>query len=147
MPSLLIHGLFAATMQSLLNVALLGQGINELSFYAAIVSVLVDLDHDASGRRSSVHSIFTMILSLLVGAIAWGILFDTWFGLLTLTMVVGVESHLALDITDGDGIHVMPSWFGDPQEQKRASLVGHRGFPPLLIAAISGSILLVLALM
>lgn len=146
MPSLLIHVLFTAATQSLINVTLLGQGINELSFYAAIISVLMDLDHSADGRRSSVHSLFTLTVFLLAGIVVLRVSPNLWLGVIVLSVVVGVGCHLALDLTDKDGIGLMPRWVGDPFGQIRMSMADRGGLPPVLVATVSGSVLLILAL-
>jgi hypothetical protein len=108
-PTLLIHVLFAAAVQGLVSFILIGEGISEFTFFAAIVSILVDLDHRSDEKRSSaVHSLFTMsLLSIICVAMA-AVASDVWTGFLLISMFVGFTSHISLDMTDGKGIYILP---------------------------------------
>ncbi|MFQ5884315.1 MAG: hypothetical protein ACE5IO_04365 [Thermoplasmata archaeon] len=109
MPTLLIHSLVAAAVQSLVNLGMMGQGINEFTFYAAISSILVDLDHRSDGKRSSaVHSLFSVPLALALGFIILSVANDIWIKLLAFSVTVGFASHVLIDASDRGGIFLVP---------------------------------------
>jgi len=147
MPTLLIHVLFAAAVQGLVSFPLVGQGLSEFTFYAAIVSILVDLDHRSDEKRSSaIHSFLTTsLLSAICVAIAV-VAGDVWTGLLLISIVVGFVSHISLDVTDGEGIYVVPrnSKRIAPFRRARRPRQSRRRRSHLILAGLSVSVLLVL---
>ncbi|MFQ6106681.1 MAG: hypothetical protein ACE5QF_03725 [Thermoplasmata archaeon] len=149
MPTLLVHSLFSAAVQSLLNVALVGQGINEFTFWATISSILVNLDHRSDGKRSSVvHSVFTTMLVFAIGVLVVMIANNIWLAYLVLSVSIGFGGHITLDVLDG-AILVLP--IGDHQSTalRNSSRNARHSFLslPLVIAVFSASVLLVLVVL
>ncbi|MFQ6127657.1 MAG: hypothetical protein ACE5QW_01970 [Thermoplasmata archaeon] len=149
MPTLLIHSLFAAAVQCLVNLVMIGQGINEFTFYAAIASILVDLDHRSDGKRSSIiHSLVSIFLALAIGVLGVFLLADVWKRLFVSSLTVGFVSHVSIDATDSWGIFVTP-WkskvisFFKALENTRSQ--GKRRLD-LILAILSASTLLILVL-
>lgn len=147
MSTLLIHVLFAAAVQGLVSFTLVGEGIGEFTFYAAIVSILVDLDHRSDEKRSSVvHSLFTMLLLSAICVAIVVVAGDVWKGFLLISLFVGFASHISLDMTDGEGIYIMP-WdskrIAPFCRARRPGQSRRRGFR-LTLAGLSVSVLLVL---
>jgi hypothetical protein len=146
-PTLLVHALLAAAVQGLICVALVGQGINEFVFYAAIVSILVNLDHRSDEERSSVvHSLFTVSLVSLVCMTGVAIAHDLPSKTLAISFAVGFTSHVLLDTTDGDGIYVVP-WSAKrvaPSRMYERTGRSKRRRGHLILAVLSALALLVL---
>ncbi|MCK4457751.1 MAG: hypothetical protein KAW39_08430 [Thermoplasmata archaeon] len=147
MPALLIHVLFAAAVQGLVSFTLVSEGISEFTFYAAIVSILVDLDHRSDEKRSSaVHSLFTMSLLSAICVATAVVAGDVWTGFLLISLFVGFTSHISLDMTDGEGIYIMPrnrEMIAPFCRARRPGKSRRRRFH-LILAGLSVSVLLVL---
>lgn len=147
MPTLLIHVLSAAAVQGLVSFTLVGEGISEFTFYAAIASILVDLDHRSDDKRSSaVHSLLTMLLLSAICVATAVVASDAWTGFLLISLFVGFTSHISLDMTDGKGIYIMPRNRERIVPFRRARRPGKsgRGRTHLILAGLSVSALLAL---
>jgi membrane-bound metal-dependent hydrolase YbcI (DUF457 family) len=141
-----LHALLAAAVQGSICVVFVGQGINEFAFYAALVSIIVDLDHRSDEERSSaIHSLFT-VSTLFIMCFTWiALTSDIASKMLAASILVGFTTHVLLDITDGEGIYVVP-WKSRriaPFHQSRFERPPMRGIQ-VILAVLSGFALLVL---
>ena len=147
MPTLLIHVLSAAALQGLVSLTLVGQGISEFTFYAAIVSILVDSDHRSDEKRSStIHSAFTMMVLSAACVASAAVAGDVWTEFLLISFVVGFVSHISLDVTDGEGIYIVP-WKSKriaPFRRAKRPRDSKRRRAHLILVVLSASTLLIL---